>query len=148
MEEEEKKYVVGGKSFVQRKLVWGQAKQLIREIEGVELPSAFSPKDVLKVLESRIPKLITIVLIPEGESARTKKNEEMLEFFEWEMSLEQTMEIIEDFFVCNPIPSWLDKVGVGMSRMTSDFGKSSEKATGSTETLQFSQEVTSQNATM
>lgn len=145
---EEKVYEIGGRKFVQRKVVWGQAKQIIKEIEGVELPSEFTPKDVLKVLESRLPRLVSIVLIPEGESARTKKNDEMLEFFEWEMSLEQTMEIIEDFFVCNPIPSWLDKVGAGMSKMTSDFGKSSEKETGSTETLQSLQEVTSQNATM
>lgn len=144
---EEKVYDVGGKKFVQRKLVWGQAKQLIKEIEGVELPSDFVPKDVIKVLETKLPKLIAIVLIPEGESARAKNNEAMLEFFEWEMSLDQTMEIIEDFFVCNPIPLWLDKVGSGMTKMTVDFGKSSEKEIGLTETLQSLQEVTSQNAT-
>ena len=133
---EEKVYEIGGRKFVQRKLVWGQAKQIIKEIEDIELPSEFTPKDVLKVLESRLPKLISIVLIPEGESVRTKKNEEMLEFFEWEMSLEQTIKVIEDFFVCNPIPLWLDKVGAGMSKMTNDFGKSSEKETGLTGTLQ------------
>ena len=145
--EEEMKYEIGGKNFIQKRLVWGQAKQLIKEIEGVELPSNFTPKDVLKVLESRIPALIAIVLIPEGETARKKDNAAMIEFFEWEMSLEQTIQVIEDFFVCNPIPLWLEKVGSGMEKMMGDSKKSLEKATGSTETLQSLQEVTSQEET-
>ena len=146
--DEVKKYIIGEKPFIQKKVVWGQAKQIIKEIESVELPSSYTPKDVLRVLESRIPKLIAIVLIPEGQTAKTKNNDEMLEFFEWEMSIEQTVRIIEDFFVCNPIPSWLDKVGAGMEAMTGGFEKSLETEIGLTEMSQFSQEETSQNATI
>lgn len=129
------KYEIGGKTFIQKRLVWGQAKQLIKEIEGVELPSEYTPKDILKILEAKIPKLVALVLIPEGESIRSKNTEAMLEFFEWEMGLDQTMEIIEDFFVCNPIPLWLEKMGSGMARMTGETARSSEKVTGLTDTL-------------
>ncbi len=143
----DKKYEIGEKIFIQKHLVWGQAKQLIAEIEGVELPASYTVNDILKLFEAKLPKLISIVLIPEGETARSKKNEEMQEFFEWELRLEQIVEIIEDFFDCNPIPSWLEKMGNRMSGMTNDFGKSSEREVGSIETLQSLQEVILQNET-
>jgi len=131
-----KKYEIGGQIFTQRRLVWGQVKQLIGEVEGIELPSSPSPRDILTIFEAKIPRLVGIVLIPEGQTAKNKNIDEMLELFEWELGVDQIMEIIEDFFECNPIPSWLEKMGKGMEKMTEGVEKFSEKGIGSTEALQ------------
>ena len=138
-----KEYVIGDRKFVQKRLVWGQARQLIKEIEGVELPSEYTPKDILRLLEAKLPNLISIVLIPEGQTAKAKDNATTLEFLEWELSLEQTVSIVEDFFECNPIPSWLEKIGMG-SGMIGGFEKSLEKEPGLTETSPYSAEETLQ----
>ena len=142
-----KEYVIGDRKFTQKHLVWGQARQLIKEIEGVELPSDYTPKDILGLLEAKLPNLISIVLIPEGQTAKSKNNAEMLEFFEWELSLEGMVNIVEDFFECNPIPSWLEKMGMGKG-MINGFEKSLEKETGLTETSLFSAEETLQSETL
>jgi len=142
-----KKYVIGEKTFIQRRLVWGQVKQLIKEIEGVELPSSPTPRDILTVFEAKLPRLVGIMLIPEGQTAKSKNIDEMIELFEWELGVDQIMEIIEDFFDCNPIPLWLEKVNKGMGKLTSGIESFSGKETGLTEMLQSSQEVISQNET-
>ena len=33
--DEVKKYIIGEKPFIQKKVVWGQAKQIIKEIESL-----------------------------------------------------------------------------------------------------------------
>ena len=136
-----KKYEIGGQIFIQRRLVWGQVKQLIKEIEGIELPSDLAPRDILTVFEAKLPRLVSIVLIPEGQTAKSKNIDEMLELFEWELGVDQIMEIIEDFFDCNPIPLWLEKINKGVGKMTDGVKSFSEKETVLTGVLQSSQEV-------
>lgn len=140
---EEKTYEIGGRRFIQRSLVWGQAKQILKEIEGVELPSEYSVQDILKILEGKLPSLIAIVLIPEGETARTKDNKAITEFFEWEMSIDQMAAVVEDFFGCNPIPLWFEKVTSKLGTGTQGLEKYLGKETGLTETSPSSAEETS-----
>lgn len=142
-----KKYVVGDKTFIQKAVVWGQVKQLIGEIEGVELPSDLTPQTVMTLLEEKLPRLIAIVLTVEGQSAKDKDIDELAEMFKWELGVDQVMEIIEDFFDCNPIPLWFEKISQGAMKMTEGIGKFSEKAIGLTETSQSLQEVTSPDET-
>lgn len=137
---EEKEYDIGGKKFTQKRLVWGQVKQLRKEIEGVEL-SELTPRAILSALEEKLPRLVAIVLIPENQTAKTKNIDDMITHFEWELGVDQIMEIIEDFFVCNPVPSWLEKMNRGMATMTSGIEKFSEKEIGQIELSQSSQEV-------
>jgi hypothetical protein len=103
-------YIIGGEKFFQTKLVWGQIKQIIEELEEVEIPIDFTIRDVLSIVGKKLPRLLAIVLIPEGKTARDKDVDKMIDLFEWELSAEQITSIIEDFFSCNPIPFWLEKI--------------------------------------
>lgn len=142
---ERKEYVIGGKRFFQKELVWGQVKQVLTEIKGVDLPSSTTTKDVLKIFEDKLPRLVAIVLEQEGVSLKEKNIDDLVYFFEWELSTKLIEEIVEDFFGFNPILSWSEKMQKGIGEGTRSFEKYLGTEIGSTETSPLSAEETSQS---
>ena len=138
-----KHYVIGEQPFIQKKLCWGQVLQIIKEVENVDLPSDLSPRNLVNLFADKLPLLVAIALVPEGMKIQEKNLDELIEFFKWNLSPDQAMEIIEDFFDFNPIPLLLEKLGKGIEKMTQGVESFSEKAIGSNEVSPSSQAETS-----
>jgi len=146
---EKKSYIIGDKVYTQSKMVWGQVRQIIKITDNLTLPSDFTPKDIIKLLEDKIPILAAIILVPEGFTVKNKPMDEMITAFEWDLELDQIMEIIDDFFSFNPIPLWLKKLStkMGVGESQTNIKRFLEKETGLTETSLSYPEETSLNET-
>lgn len=105
-----KKYLIGKKYYEQRALVYGQVRQLQEILEGLRLQSNFDQAQMLAVIGDRIPLALAVVLIPEGGSPRGKDLPALADEIEFDISLEQVFEVLDDFFTCNPIASLLTKL--------------------------------------
>ena len=117
----EKKYDIGGKVYVQRPLVLGQTRQLLRVLDGLALPGNLEVRSLIETLGESLPAALAVVLTEEGKSPKDKDIEALAAELEFSITLEQTAQVIEDFFDCNPLPSLLDKltkaagnIGAGM----------------------------------
>lgn len=108
---EEKKYEIGGRTFVQRTLVLGQWKQLLDLMKSVEIPVDAGAVAVARSLGPNLPRVLAIVLTEDGKSIRDKDlgalSDELMDLITPAM----VIDIVDDFFVCNPIPSMLDRFG-------------------------------------
>lgn len=120
----EKKYDIGGKIYVQRPLVLGQTRQLLRLLGGLELPGNLEIRSVIETLGESLPAALAVVLTEEGKNPKDKDLEALASELEFEITLDQTAQVVEDFFGCNPLPSLLDKlteaagkIGAGMKAM-------------------------------
>jgi hypothetical protein len=102
-----KEYLIGEMKYQQRPLVYGQVRQLQDVLEGLRLSAAFDPAQLLTAIGDRLPLALAVVLIPEGGSARGKDLVDLADQIEFDISPEQVLEVVEDFFSCNPIASLL-----------------------------------------
>lgn len=109
------KYKIGEKTYIQKPLVLGQWRQLLNLLKGVKIPQNFDVLEIVSVFGDRLPNAIAIVLIEEGKSPRDKDIATIASQIEFEISPELTFQIIEDFFVSNPIPSLLSRLS-GMTQ--------------------------------
>jgi hypothetical protein len=112
--EKQKKYEIGGTVYVQRPLVLGQIRQLSDVLGGVTLPGDATPAGVLLAVSERLPMALAVVLTPEGVSLRSKELKALAEEIEFSISSEQIVEVVEDFFDCNPVASVLQKLAGAM----------------------------------
>jgi len=135
----EKKYDIGGKSYVQKPLVLGQLRQLLAALKGVTIPTNVDSMGLVDALNDHLPAALAIVLIPEGFSPRDKDIEALAAEIEFAITPEQIFEVVEDFFVCNPLPSLLDRLGMAagkiMEQMTAGMGSMTSASSLPAETL-------------
>ena len=110
MEKQEFEYQIDDKTYVQRKLVLGQIEQLMDIIEGLELRTDMKPEEVLVVLKKKIPSGLAIILCEKGTKLADKDIDALAEELKFSVDADQAMEIVSDFFVCNPIVSLLGKL--------------------------------------
>jgi len=96
-------YEIGGKKYSQRKLVLGQLRQLGQVLTGIRLPQPVTQEAVALALADRVNEALAVVLIPEGQEPRDKDNAQIAAELDWSIEAEQTLEVIRDFFACNPI---------------------------------------------
>jgi len=135
----EKRYEIGGKTYVQRTLVLGQVKQIREVIAGLVVPSPLNVPDIMAALDDRLPLALAVVLTPEGESPRKKDLQSLADELEFSIEAETAVEVIEDFFICNPVASLSTKLA-GMiikvrSMMRTRTGSDSSACISPTETL-------------
>jgi len=116
MEKGEYTYEIAGKKYIQRKLVLGQVKQVIGLLEGVSFRPEDTVTEIMAKLNKKLPIAIAIVLTEEGKTLRGKVIESLAEELEFEIDIETSIRVIEDFFDCNPIASLVDQ-------MTGTIGK-------------------------
>lgn len=137
--ENEKYYLIGDKAYVQRPLVLGQIKQLLAALKGVSIPVNVTTIGLIAALGDALPAILAIVLTEDGASLKGKNISVMAEEISFSISPETTLQVIEDFFDCNPIPLLLERIGKMTDRMMQKI------ADGSTMSASSSQGETSQN---
>ena len=111
------KYEIGGKTYIQKPLVLGQISQLISLMKGLVIPHDIAPMGLVSLLGDKLPIAIAIVLTPEGMKLKDKDINALTDEIEFEISPEQTIQVIEDFFVCNPIVSLLEKLNEAVGKI-------------------------------
>lgn len=107
-EQERCSYEIGGRCYTQRPLVLGQWVQFVAAIEGLEVSPAAGLQAFLAALGPRLPRVLAVVLIPEGVDLRSKDLDQLTEDLEFEILPGQIQEVVEDFFSCNPVASILE----------------------------------------
>jgi hypothetical protein len=118
-------YDIGGTIYEQRPLVLGQAKQLLAATEGVRIPRLIDPSggisidivELARLMGDQLPLALAVVLTEKGKSARGKDLPALADDIEFAVTLEQTLDIISDFFVCNPLSSFLEKLAGATGRL-------------------------------
>jgi len=110
MEEKEFTYKIGEKEYTQRQLVWGQVRQLALLLKDVSIGDDLSEASLISSIGDRIHKALAIVLTEKGASVKDKDLVVCATELEFNIDLDMIMRVIEDFFVCNPIISILEKL--------------------------------------
>lgn len=121
-----KRYEIGGKTYCQRKLVLGQVRQLLREIGGISFAGvSLDFAGLLALLGDRLPRALAVVLTEEGRPLQDKDLDALAREIEYAIDLEQALQVVDDFFACNPVSSVLQ-------RMSALVGALEIQATGTT----------------
>jgi len=133
------KYEIGGKKYTQNPLVLGQVGQLMRIVEGMVIPSGVDTLGLISALGDKLPLAIAIVLTPEGVTLKDKDIHALASELEFEMPPEMAIQVIEDFFTCNPIQSLLERIGSMAGKIAGKIqttGSKPSSASSAEETLQ------------
>lgn len=120
-------YKIGGKKYTQKPLVLGQIRQLIKAIEGMVIPRGIDTPGLIVAFGDKLPLALAIALTPEGMSPKDKDIHSLAGELEFEISPEETVQAVEDFFDCNPILSFLERIG----KMSDKVNKAMTGKTGS-----------------
>ena len=96
-------YEIGGKRYVQRPLVLGQAIRLLEVIGAAQkLPETDDALAWLTALGEHAAEAVAAVLIPEGKAAREVDWDAQVEEIRWGADVATTLRVIRDFFACAP----------------------------------------------
>lgn len=122
----EKKYTIGEKVYVQKPLVLAQLRQLTDILKDVVLPSDLTVGSLVISLGSNIAPAMAVVLTEEGTDIRKKNIEEVTSDLEFNMSPNQTLEVVEDFFVITDISSLIDRFNEMMEKVIENLNQKKE----------------------
>jgi len=140
MEKREYRYEIGGNVYVQRMLVLGQVRQLTGLLQELRIePEKLDAAGLLTLLGERLPEALAIVLTEEGKSPRDKDLKALAEEIEFSIEAETVVQVIEDFFSCNPAASLFDRLAGVVQKVNL------QAATGSKTPASSSHEATSRN---
>lgn len=110
---EEKHYSIGGREYVQRRIVLGQLQLLLPLIGSVEITQGTVP-ELIGLIGEGLPRAMAVVLLEEGSGVREACKPEALqdrtEALQWDMTPEIAVEVAEDFFECNRASSLFEKI--------------------------------------
>lgn len=115
---EVKTYTIGGKTYLQRPLVLAEFGQLVGVLRSVPLPQQAEAGSVLLALGDHVVAALAVVLTPQRRwplSLMPKSLPRVARHLARYLTAEQAMEVVRDFFVCNPIASicaeWRQAIG-------------------------------------
>ena len=128
-------YTIGEKNYTQKKLVFGQLRQLEAVVGNIAINTGMNIADLTRKLISggTIAEAIAIVLIPEGTSLKSKDAKALAADIEFDLELETALQVVTDFFDCNPIPALVAAIGKAGEKITSKMKPANQ--TTSTESL-------------
>ncbi|MEW6670228.1 MAG: hypothetical protein AB1427_00910 [Thermodesulfobacteriota bacterium] len=112
MDQNRFEYRIGPKTYVQKALVLGQVMQLYNVLKGINFAAVRSAPDIVPLLGEQLPAALAVVLTEEGQSPRDKDLAALANDLEFEISPEQTIKVIEDFFGCNQVHLLIEKLGL------------------------------------
>lgn len=138
-------YTIGDKTYCQNKLVLGQVRQIVKLLEGVEIKKDADSLALIKMLDDKLPDALAIVLTESGTSLKNKDIKALAEELEFSVDLDMAVQVIEDFFSCNPIASLIEKLTGTLSKIQ-PVGNI-PTPTGFLKSSSFLPEETSQNET-
>jgi hypothetical protein len=110
-------YTINDKTYVQKPLVLGQVRQLLRILDGVTFPEELSLSSLLDALGDRLYSALAVVITEKGCSPKDKDLEAMATDLEWAVEMETVLGIVADFFGLNPVSSILEKTGGMIGRL-------------------------------
>lgn len=105
------RYDIDGITYIQRPLVFGQIKQLSTLLGGVTIDLNNAAEGLLQVVGDHMPQALAIVLTPEGTRLKDKDLTELADTLEFAITAEQIVQVVDDFFTCNPVVSILNRLG-------------------------------------
>ncbi len=108
-----KKYEIGGRSFEQTRLVFGQTLQ-IKGIFGEifnEIRQVENAGSLTTVLAERTPRFIAIVLREKGQKLIDKDLDQLTEFLEENIDAPTAAAVVQDFLALTPIALDLTALG-------------------------------------
>ena len=88
----------------------GQVRQICDLLQDVTIPGNADMAVIIGILGDGMPEALAIVLTPEGQPVKGKDIPALAEEIEFEITGEQIMQVIDDFFSCNPIASYLERL--------------------------------------
>ncbi len=124
----EKEYTIGGRIFIQKALTPGQWKQIIPLLFQIKLPENLDALSMVFLLGNYIHRALAIVLREKGQKLKDKDLDSLTEFMEEEADALTTLEVVEDFFGCNPMTS----ISKGLSRLQESLKNLTTGPNGST----------------
>lgn len=104
------KYEFGGKVYVQEKLVWGQVRALASVLKGLSFEASMNVPSIIETFGEKISQALAIVLTEEGHSIKGKDLVAQAEILDATIPIDVVIQVIEDFFVCNPTALILEKL--------------------------------------
>lgn len=107
---EAKEYKFGDKTYIQKPLVLGQMRQLSKMFQGLEITGNMTIVTLIDLLGEELPKALAVVLTEKGGSIRDKQLHEMAEELEYSISIDDAVQVAEDFFECNQVTSLSEKI--------------------------------------
>lgn len=117
-------YEIGGKTYVQKPLVWGQVKQLTNLLKDVEFSADATPITLIGVIGDKMGDVLAVVLTEKDKHVKDKNVKELAEELSFEVSPELVIRVIEDFFDCNPTGLYLEKIANLFGKVTEQAEKS------------------------
>ena len=130
-----KKYEINGKTYVMKPLVLGQLRALTEILKTIKIEKP-SPAAIIGALGEKLPQALAIVLIEDGltiKEAIEKYQERALEL-ECEISPEETLQVVEDFFELTPVSSLVEKLTGSIKKIAEQIPKASKKSSTSSPT--------------
>jgi hypothetical protein len=155
MMEQKYKYQINGKTYVLKKMVLGQMRQLIEVLKTIRISEGMGTAGLIAALGDKLPIALAIVLTEEGKPIKDKNLKEMAEEIEFNIDLDLAVQVIDDFFALNPIASLWEKIqglleGIGKKMTKTDStNSSSPSAVGtSPKEMPLSGDLPSTNASL
>lgn len=105
----EKRYEIGGKTYIQKALVLGQISQLTALLGDVSFFTGYGPMGIISALGDKLPRAVAIVLTPEGVPLKSKNISEVEDAVS-ELDPLITVQVVEDFFICNPVVAIFERL--------------------------------------
>lgn len=110
-------YDIGGKTYTQKALVLGQVKQLTKIVTGLEFSEDVDILSIIEMLGDKLPLAFAIILTEEGKSLKDKDLEACASELEFTVDVNVSIQVIEDFFVCNPTGLVFKKITEGIKSL-------------------------------
>ena len=117
MTDNKKIYEIGGRKYVQKPLVLGQWKQLLTTIKFPE-GGAMTVQTITGMIGESMDTAIAIMICEEGKSLKEKNIDELAEAIRYELDMDTSMQIVEDFFLLNDLTSLVTRVAGIMVSMS------------------------------
>ena len=117
-------YNIGGKKYTQEKLFFGQIEQLFAILGGLNFPAKPDRRDIINAIGNKISTTIAIVLKVDGQDLKDKDVIAATGDLKFEIDLETTIKIVEDFFLLNPIALLVERLKEMTTKITKETGQS------------------------
>lgn len=103
-------YKIGNKEYRLKPLVMGQVNQLINLLKDVQIPADATIGTIVLILGERLTEAIAIILHTDVP-LKDKNLQQVIEDLSFDLTPEQALEIVNDFFDCTPISSIFERIG-------------------------------------
>lgn len=113
-----RRYLINKKTYIQKPLVLGQIKQLTDAMSGITIDMSLGILGIVSALGNKLPIILAAVLIPEGTNAKERAIDAIAADLKENCDVVTAIEVIEDFFTCNPTALVLQKLAGAMKEMS------------------------------